>query len=116
MTQQQLRKVIIEMAVLFLIVAVVMLLGMAQAPPSAPKAKYEPSELQALRLKVKQQEAVLAQRDLRDAQMRLQAAMTELEAAAQAIKKENKWADNVQFDVNTLTFTAPPEKGNEKKP
>jgi hypothetical protein len=74
----------------------------------------KPSEVQMLRLEVKQKTALLAQRDVNDAQTRFNQALTELQDEAKKVEEENSWKD-VQFDPQALTFKPMP-KAAEKKP
>lgn len=76
---------------------------------------FKPTEVQTLKLKVLQQQAQLAQRDMLDAQKRFSDALTGLSTEADKVKKENNWPDTVQFDQNTLTYSLPPTP-SEKKP
>lgn len=80
----------------------------AQVPPAAPPAKYEATEIQQLRLKVKFQEAQLLNKDLLELQGKLNAAVMELRTEAEKVKAENKWPKEVNFDFQTQTFSAPP--------
>lgn len=82
----------------------------AQAP-----AEYKPTEIQTLRLQVKQKDARLAQVDLRDAQNRFNQALADLNAEGEKVKVENKWPSTVMFSMDTLTF-AVPAKAEAKKP
>ena len=82
------------------------------AAQSAPELK--PSEVQMLRLEVKQKTALLAQRDVNDAQTRFNQALTELQDEAKKVEEENKWTD-AQFNPQDLTFKPMP-KAAEKKP
>jgi hypothetical protein len=75
---------------------------LAQAPPT-----YKPTEIQALRLQVKQRDALLAQRDYLDAQRRYQDAIALLAAEGDSVRRENKWPDSVKFNADTITFTIP---------
>ena len=75
---------------------------------------YTPSEVQMLRLEVKQKTALLAQRDVNDAQTRFNQALTELQDEAKKVEEENSWKD-AQFNPQDLTFKPMP-KAAEKKP
>jgi hypothetical protein len=75
----------------------------AQSPPPPPA--YHPTEVQSLRLKVAQQAAQLAQVQLREAQQQFQQAMSSLSAEADKVKQENKWPEDVQFNLDSLQFT-----------
>ena len=74
---------------------------------------YTPSEVQMLRLEVKQKTALLAQRDVNDAQTRFNQALTELQDEAKKVEEENSWKD-AQFNPQDLTFKPMP-KPTEKK-
>ena len=88
----------------------------AQTPAPPVTSKLEPTEVQTLRLTVKQQAAKLAQRDLADAQARFNAAVAALNAEADKVRTEQGWDAKVKFDMDALTFTAPPEPPEAKKP
>jgi hypothetical protein len=64
---------------------------------------YEPSEVQALRLQLKQ-------RDARDALVAFQQAAAALNQACEAVRSENKWPVTVKCNPDTLKFadSAPP--------
>jgi hypothetical protein len=83
------------------------LIAFAQTPPAGPPKSYTPTEVQSLRLKVAQQAALLAQRDVNDAQTRFQASIAAFRAEADKVKAENHWPDVVTFDMGALTFAAP---------
>jgi hypothetical protein len=70
----------------------------------ADAPKYNPSEVQTLRLQVKQKDAQLAQLDMQAATERFQVALNGLQQAGEAVRVENKWPDTVKFDPNTLSF------------
>ena len=87
-------------------------------PPAAGKAaeKFEPSEVQKLKLENAQLRAGIAQRDLTAAQKAWNEAAAALNAEAAAIKKENGWPDDLAFDFQSLKFTpAPPKPEKEEK-
>lgn len=68
------------------------------------KAKeYKPTEIQSLRLQVKQKDALLAWN-------RYQAAINDLNAEAQRVKKDNHWPDETIFNGDTLQFSEPEKK------
>lgn len=82
----------------------------AQAPPAAPPAsKFEPTEVQRLKLQVAQKDAQLAQVQLQRAQVAFQAALAELDAEAGRVKAANGWPSTVQFSPDTLTFVEAPK-------
>lgn len=85
---------------------------------SQEKPKYAPSEVQTLRLQVKQRDAQLAQRDLQYAQQRFQQAIADLNAEADRIKSENHWPASTSFSPDSLAFTEPSKpvgKSDEEK-
>jgi hypothetical protein len=84
-----------------------LLAGLAiRAQLSKPKT-YLPNETQTLRLKVKQDAAVIAQKDMQVVQQRFQDALNALNAEAEKVKLENKWSPDVKFAPDTLTFDVP---------
>ncbi len=94
-----------RLAFLFFVLATA---SMAQS--TQPELK--PTEVQQLRLEVKQKTAMLAQRDVTDAQTRFNQALGELQDEASQVEKANGWKD-VQFDPQALTFKPMPKP--EKK-
>lgn len=70
----------------------------------AQTPSFKPTELQSLRLQVKQRDAWLAQRDFLDAQRRYQQAVADLTTLGEQVEKENSWPSSVKFDANTLEF------------
>lgn len=106
MIRTRLRKVIVVIG-LFALTGIAM---MAQAPPAAaPPSKYEPTEVQRLKLQVAQKDAQLAQVQLQRAQQAFQAALAELDAEAGRVKVANGWPSTVQFSPDTLTFVEAPK-------
>ena len=100
-------------------VVAVTFMALAQQP-GAPPSKYQPSEVQVLKLKVKQLEALNAGKDFQAAQQIYQQKMSALTEQAQQIETENKWPTTLAFDPNSLTFNERPEppappKAEEKK-
>jgi hypothetical protein len=90
----------------------------APASPAAP-SKYQPTEVQALKLQVLQRDAQLAQIQLQRAQQAFQGALAALDAEAGKVKTENGWPKDVQFSPDTLTFDVPklpPGQPEVKKP
>ncbi len=73
------------------------------------KKSYELTEIQKLRLEVKQKDAQLAQQTAAIAQSRFQSAVTDFNDQVKAIEKENGWPETLQVDPNTLAFREPPE-------
>jgi hypothetical protein len=89
----------------------------AQAPVGRtvvqPPSKYQPSELQLLRLQLKQKDAQLAQKDFFIAQQNFNASLKSLNDEAAKVKTENGWPGGVGFNAENLAFTeapAPKEK------
>jgi len=76
---------------------------LAQAP-----SKYQPSEVQSLRLQLALKNAQLAQRDAQDANQRFQNSLRDLNVEGEKVRVENKWPDTVKFDAGTMTFVEPP--------
>ena len=93
-----------------LAVVVLFLIASTLGAQGVKAPEYKPTEIQSLRLQVKQKDAQIAQRDLQSAQARFQEAFAALNNEAAEVKKENKWPDDVSFDPNTLNFTAPAPK------
>lgn len=89
--------------VLLFVLFFLWLIGKAQAP-----ASYKPTEVQTLRLQVKQRDAWLAQRDAIESQRRYQQAIAELNALGEDIRKENGWPTTVLFNPDKVEFSAPP--------
>ncbi len=79
-----------------------------------PKA-YKPTEIQSLRLQVRQKDAQLAQANLQVAQQQFQAALANLTAEAEKVKLEQKWPADTQFSPNDLSFSAPVPAKDVKK-
>ena len=83
-------------------------------PPACPPCA--PSEVQKLKIENAQLRAGIAQRDLTAAQRAWNEAAAALKAEADAIKKENGWPDDTQFDMQTLKFTPSNNAGLDHKP
>lgn len=75
---------------------------------------YEMSEIQKLRLQVKQKDAQLAQQASAIAQNNFQRTINDFNAEVRAIEKENNWPETLQLNPDTLEFKEPPEAS--KKP
>jgi hypothetical protein len=87
------------------------------------KKPYTPSEVQKLRLEVKQKDTQLAQLAMRESQRNFSMTLKSYTEEADKVKKENQWPDNLQFNPDTMLFTDPPAppkpaepKPAEKKP
>ena len=78
-------------------------------PPVGPDTAktFTPTEIQSLRLQVRQKDALLAKKSLDDAQKAFQESLKALTDEAEVVKKENGWSKELQFDPNTITFSAP---------
>src|SRR6266404_7794961 len=83
---------------------------LAQTPP----AKYEPTEVEQLRLQLAAKDAQIAQIQFQNAQYVFQQAIARLHAEADKVKAEHKWPAEVQFKPETLTFAAPAPPKPEK--
>lgn len=85
-----------------------------------PPKKYQPSEVEALRLQVKQKDAQIASYQAQSAQQAAQRAYADLMTEAEKIKEAEHWPANVTFDPGSLSFSEPPApppaKHEEKKP
>jgi len=87
----------------------------AQAPTPPSSVKYEPTEVERLRLEVKQKDAQLAQVQLQRAQQAFQQSLALLDEEAGKVKVAHPdWPKGVQFSPDTLTFTGP--SAESKKP
>jgi hypothetical protein len=75
----------------------------------AADKKYEPNEVQSLRLQVMHKDAELAQIAFQQAQQNFSAKLNLLNAEAEVIKKQNKWPTELLFNPDTMQFTPPPK-------
>jgi len=109
------------------VVAVAIIIGAFLARPARPQDKpptaFTPTEVQALRLQVKQKDAQLAQQAMSAAQANFSKALLDLNAEAERVKSEQHWNKDVTFNPNDLSFSAPAPapvpavaKPAEKKP
>lgn len=87
-----------------MLIGIFLLLGVAM---TAQDTKYPLTELQLLRLKVVQRDAQIAQQNVFIAQQNFATAMAALTAESERVKAENKWAPEVQFMADQLTFADP---------
>lgn len=76
--------------------------------------KFTPTEIQGLRLQIKQKDAQLAQQDMQNATVRFQQALAALQSEGERVKTENKWDKEVVFNPNNLEFAKPPVVTNNK--
>jgi Tfp pilus assembly protein PilF len=90
-------------------VMLVMFVIVLTAVAADEKPKYQLSEVQTLKLQVKQKDAQLAQRDLSQAQQNFTKALQALSDEANQVKVENKWDVGVVFNPDTLSFADPVE-------
>ena len=77
---------------------------------------YTPTEVQSLRLQVKQRDAQLAQQAVLNAQEKFQAILAALNAEGEKVRLENKWPDTVKFSPDRLDFTEAPAPVPAAKP
>lgn len=79
--------------------------------------EYKPTEVQLLRLQVKQKDAQMAQVKFQLAQQAFQASVNDLQAEANKVKEQNSWEASVTFNADTLVFAeAPKPPAPAKKP
>src|SRR6266436_1060530 len=89
-----------------IITLIALLVGMVVAAIGTETSKeYKPTELQQLKLQVRQKDAQLAQVALREAQSNFQQKVKELMEEGVAIQKANSWPDNVTLNADTLQFS-----------
>lgn len=81
----------------------------------AEDKKYPVTEIQNLRLRTKQLEVQIAQQNVFIAQQNLSNAMKILREEAAAVRNENGWASEVQFDIEKLIFVDPPKSPDRVK-
>jgi len=93
-----------------------------QDKPASPKPTdpqptkvYAPTEVQSLRLQVRQKDALLAKATLEQAQRAFQQALTDLTTEGERVKTEQGWPHDTQFNPNDLTYSAPPVKDAKKE-
>ena len=84
------------------------------------KPKFTPTEIQLLKLQNKQKDALLAksrlealQTAVQNAQKDFQDSMKALGDEAEAVKKENGWPKEVNFDPNTVSFSEPAKEAKK---
>lgn len=73
------------------------------------KKEHKPTEVQLLRLQVKQKDAQMAQVRFQVAQQAFQASVNELQAEANKVKEQNGWAKETEFNADTLAFLEAPK-------
>jgi hypothetical protein len=77
----------------------------AQTAPAAPRAEAVPfhiTEVESLKLQLAQKDAILAQ-------IQYQTAVGQFNAQIKAVHDAHGWPDSVQFNVNTMSFSGPPD-------
>ena len=92
------------------------LFPVTRAQNSPQTKKYEPTEIQKLRLHVKYDAAQMAQQSLANAQAQFNAAVKAFNDQVADTKKENSWPDNLQLatppngqiDPENFEFKEPP--------
>jgi hypothetical protein len=67
-------------------------------------SKYVPSEIQSLKLQNAQKDVILQSVQFQQAQNAYQTTLTTYTNLAMQIKHDNKWPDNVKFDISHMTF------------
>ena len=88
-----------------LVLLTILVFGVLAAFGQDGAPKLVPTEIQSLRLQLKQKDALLAKRTLEDAQTAFQKALTDLQSEGEKIKTDNNWPKDTQFDPNTLQFS-----------
>lgn len=100
-------KVTLGSLVVGVVLAIVAVSVIAQNP--GPPPAFKPTEIQLLKLQVRQRDAWLAQRDFIESQRRYQQAIADLNSEGEAVRKENAWPETVTFNADTIEFTAAPK-------
>jgi hypothetical protein len=91
-----------------LIVALGTLIGAGIVSCQTKPAALTPTELETLKLQVKQKDAQLKRQAFNQAQAEFQAAYGALMDEANAVKKDHKWPVETLFDPDKLQFSQPP--------
>lgn len=76
---------------------------------------FVPTEMQRLKLENLQLKAKLAQADQAKAQAKFQGAVSELYSYSNDVRAENKWGEEVTFDIDSLKYSGPPQKESPAK-
>lgn len=79
------------------------------------KKEYKLTEVQLLRLQVKQKDAQIAQVRFQASQQAFQAAINDLQAEASKVKEQNSWDKDVVFNADALTFSEAPKPAKDPK-
>lgn len=96
------------------VLLMLLLVGMGAALAQQDAAKYEPTEIQSLRLKVALQDAQLSQVNKNIAEKDYSDKLRAFEEAQAKIRTENKWPDSVSWNfglqkfIDTKPSTPPP--------
>lgn len=86
------------------LIGIFLLLGAAM---TAQDTKYPLTEMQTLRLQVKQRDAQIAQQNVFIAQSNFAVAIKALREESEKVKFENKWPEDLQFVPEQLIFIDP---------
>jgi hypothetical protein len=117
MNYKKLSDEMIYLLIIVLVLSVAVWTDHAQDKPAAPAAqtpkKYEPTEVESLRLQLKQRDAQLAQVAVQQANAVFQKTVADFNAEVDAIKKAHGWPAEVQIDQtrlasNEIKFVLPP--------
>jgi uncharacterized protein YlxW (UPF0749 family) len=95
-------------SLLLLMAAIVFGLFATKSAHTQQQKSYELTEVQKLRLQVRQKDAQLAQIQVSIAQSAFQKTIDDFNAETKAIEKENSWPETLQLNPQTLQFTEPP--------
>jgi hypothetical protein len=96
------------------VVIALMLLWASRTISAQEKPKYTPTEVQLLRLQVIQKDAFLLKAQMQDLQRQFGDKVGDLQRTAEKIKLEQGWPPETSFDMDKLTFSAPPPKEEKK--
>jgi hypothetical protein len=102
-------------SVLAMIIPALLIVGVFGQDKPAPPQKLEATELQHLRLEVKQKDTIIAYNEARAADQVFQMKRAALQAEAENVKKENHWDPKTIFNQELLTFSPAPEPKPEEK-
>lgn len=88
-------------------VLIAVLLGVTMQVIRSEDSKYQPSEIQSLRLQVRHKDAIIAQKSLEQAQQNFSWAVKLLNEEGEKVRADNKWPEEVKFDADKLEFLVP---------
>ena len=97
-----------------IITLIALLVGLIAAALGQQK-EYKPTEVQSLKLQLRQRDAQLAQVALREAQSNFQQKVKDLMEEGVQVRKDNSWPDNVTMDPDRLTFALTENAKTDKK-